>query len=63
MRTTLILPDHLIQEALELTHIKTKTSLIIEALKNLINREKIKNLKKYYGKVELDINLDQLRKR
>lgn len=63
MRTTLILPDNLMNEAMQLTKIKTKTALIIEALKNLINKEKIKDLKNYYGKIDLDINLDDLRKR
>ena len=63
MRTTLVLPDDLVNEALKVTHIKTKTDLIKEALINLIEREKIKDLKKYYGKVKLDIDLNALRKR
>ena len=63
MRTTLILPDNLINEAMRLTHIKTKTGLIKEALSNLIEKEQIKELKKYYGKVNLDIDLNILRKR
>jgi len=63
MRTTLILPDNLMSEAMQLTKIKTKTALVIEALKNLINKEKIKDLKNYYGKIDLDINLDDLRQR
>ncbi len=63
MRTTLILPDNLIDEAMRLTHIKTKTGLIKEALTNLIEKEKIKEIKNYYGKIKLDIDLDALRKR
>jgi hypothetical protein len=63
MRTTLDLPDNLINEALRLTHIKTKTDLIKEALFNLVEKEKIKELKNYYGKVKLDIDLNVLRKR
>ena len=63
MRTTLVLPDNLVNEAMNITHIKTKTDLIKEALSNLIEKEKIKNLKKYYGKVKLDIDMDILRKR
>ena len=63
MRTTLIIPDNLIEEAMQLTHIKTKTALIKEALTNLIEKEKIRGLKKYYGKLDLDLDLDTLRKR
>jgi Bacterial antitoxin of type II TA system, VapB len=63
MRTTLILPDRLVNEAMKLTHCKTKTALIKNALTNLITKENIKQLKKYYGQVKLDIDLDLLRKR
>ena len=63
MRTTLILPDQLICEAMKLTKEKTKTGVIKIALLNLIEKEKIKDLKKYYGKVDLNIDLNVLRKR
>ncbi len=63
MRTTLDLPESLIEEAMALTHVKTKTDLIKLALQNLIQKEKIKNLKNFFGKVDLDIDLDQLRSR
>lgn len=63
MRTTLDLPESLIQEAMDLTRIKTKTEVIKTALQNLIQKEKVKDLKKYYGKIELDIDLDNLRNR
>jgi Arc/MetJ family transcription regulator len=63
MRTTLDLPEDLIAEAMKLTKIATKTDLIKTALANLITKERIKDLKKYYGKMDLDINLDVLRKR
>lgn len=63
MRTTLDLPETLIDEALALTHIQTKTDLIKTALINLIQKEKIKDIKKYYGKIDLDIDLTTSRKR
>ena len=63
MRTTLVLPDQLIGEAMKLTKEKTKTGVIKIALRNLIEKEKIKDLKKYYGKVNLDIDLNVLRRR
>jgi len=48
---------------MKLTKEKTKTGVIKIALLNLIEREKIKDLKKYYGKVDLNIDLNVLRKR
>lgn len=63
MRTTLDLPDNIIYEAMQLTKIKTKTAVIKTALLNLIEKEKIKDIKKYYGKVNLDVDLNALRKR
>jgi hypothetical protein len=63
MRTTLDLPDQLIVEAMKLTREKTKTGVIKIALMNLIEKEKIKDLKRYYGKVDLDIDLAASRKR
>jgi Arc/MetJ family transcription regulator len=63
MRTTLDLPEKLIEEAMTITQIKTKTELIKTALKNLIQKEKIKELKKYYGKVPIEADLDAMRDR
>lgn len=63
MRTTLDLPETLIDEAMALTHIQTKTDLIKTALINLIQKEKIKDIKQYYGKIDLDIDLNVLRNR
>ena len=63
MRTTLELPDTLVHEAMALTKIPTKTELIKFALENVIQREKIKGLTSYFGKLNLDIDLDKLRGR
>ncbi len=63
MRTTLDLPDALVKEAMTLTKIKTKTDVIKVALENLIQKQKIQGLKQYYGKVDLNIDLDTLRER
>ena len=63
MRTTLDLPESLINEAMALTHINTKTDLIKTALQNLIQKEKIKDIKQYFGKINLDIELDAMRNR
>jgi hypothetical protein len=63
MRTTLDLPEMLIDEAMALTKSKTKTEVIKTALLNLIQKEKIGGIKKYYGKLDLEIDVDVLRDR
>ena len=63
MRTTLDLPEALLKEAMELTKINTKTDVIKIALQSLIQKEKIKDIKKYYGTINLDIDLDTMRNR
>ena len=63
MRTTLDLPIDLLEEAMKATHIKTKTKVIIIALEELIRKSKISELKKFKGKVDLDIDLNTIRGR
>ncbi len=60
MRTTLDLPEKLLEEAMKTTRIQTKTKVIITALEELIRKSKIAQLKKFKGKVDLDINLDAI---
>ncbi len=63
MRTTLDLPEGLLKEAMHVSHIKTKTKVITIALEELVRKSKISELKKFKGKVDLDIDLNLLRKR
>jgi Arc/MetJ family transcription regulator len=63
MRTTLDLPENLLEEAMKATHIQTKTKVIITALEELIRKSKISGLKRFRGKVDLDIDLDIVRGR
>ena len=63
MRTTLDLPEALIAEAMKLSHQRTKTAVIIAALEDYIRKSRIQGLKKYKGRVDLDTDLDRLRKR
>ena len=46
MRTTVNIPEGLINEALKITKSKTKTELIKLALENIIQKNKIMGLKK-----------------
>ncbi len=63
MRTTLDLPEDLLLEAMKVTDVKTKTRVITIALEDLVRKSKISALKKHKGKVDLNINLDELRDR
>ena len=63
MRTTLDLPKDLVDEAMKVTKINTKTQLIITALEDLIRKSKISGLKEYRGKVDLDIDMNAIRGR
>ena len=63
MRTTLDLPEDLINEAMKATHIHTKTKVIITALEELVRKSKISELKKFKGKVDLDIDMNAMRGR
>ena len=63
MRTTLDIPEDLMNEAMKATHINTKTKVIVTALEGLIRKSKIADLKKFKGKVDLDIDLDFIRER
>ena len=63
MRTTLDLPGSLVNEALKVSHQKTKTAVIITALEEFVRKNRIQGLKRFRGKVALDIDLNVLRAR
>jgi Arc/MetJ family transcription regulator len=63
MRTTLDLPENLLKEAMKVTHTDTKTAVIVKALEEIIRKSKISDIKKYKGKIDLDIDLNELRDR
>lgn len=63
MRTTLDLPQDLVEKAMSITKARTKTEAITIALENIVKQEKYNKLISFHGKVSLDVNLDSLRKR
>ena len=63
MRTTLDLPQDLLDEAMNATRARTKTGVIVLALEELIRKSKISKLKNFKGKVDLAIDLDDVRGR
>lgn len=63
MKTTIDLPEALVTEAMRLSHERTKTGVIISALKDYVRKHKIQEVKKFKGRVPLDADLNTLRKR
>ena len=63
MRTTLDIPERLIEDAMKASRIHTKTKVIITALEDLIRKSKISGIKKFKGKIDMDIDLDAVRGR
>ena len=63
MRTTLDLPASLIAEAMKATHQRTKTAVIVTALEDLVRKSRIHGIRGFRGKVDLDVDLNALRKR
>ena len=63
MRTTLDLPEELLKKAMKAANVKTKTKVIIQALEELIRKNRISELKKYKGKIDLELDLDVVRSR
>ncbi len=63
MRTTLDLPEDLIDEARRLLGFKSKTDVVVLALKELVRKHRIEDLKGLMGAVTLDLDLARSRRR
>ena len=63
MRTTLDLPEPLIEEARRLLGFKSKTDTVVVSLQDLVRRKRIEELKAMLGTVKLDLDLDRSRRR
>ena len=63
MRTTVDLPGDLVEEAKRLSGAPTKTATIVMALKDLIDRKKVENLRKLRGNVKVEHDITILRHR
>jgi Arc/MetJ family transcription regulator len=61
MRTNIELDDHLVQQALNLSKIRTKREVVEEALKTYVASLKKKQLLSLKGKVVWEGNLQQMR--
>jgi Arc/MetJ family transcription regulator len=63
LRTTVDLPEKLVNEAMRISHQKTKTSVIVTALEEYVRKNRIQQLKRFRGKLDISIDLNALRKR
>ena len=62
LRTNIELDDKLVEEAMKLTHKKTKKEVVNYALDELVKKLKRKKLLELEGQVEWTRNLDEMRK-
>ena len=63
MRTTLDLPEPLVEEARRLLGFKSKTDTVVVSLQELVRRKRVDELKSMLGRVKLDIDLPKSRRR
>lgn len=63
MRTTLDLPEELVDEARRLLGFKSKTDTVVLALRELVRRRRIDDLKDLMGSVRLELDLAASRRR
>jgi hypothetical protein len=63
MRTMLIIPDELMNDLMKETAETSKTDLVRRSLEEMLQKVRRENLKRLRGKMKLDLDLDELRKR
>lgn len=63
MRTTLDLPEDLLEEARTVLGFKSKTDTVVMALRELLRRRRIEELKGLMGRVRLEVNVPASRRR
>jgi Arc/MetJ family transcription regulator len=63
MRTTLDIPEELLQEVTDLLQFKSKTDAVIVALRELIRRRRLEELKALAGHLPLNVDIDASRRR
>jgi Arc/MetJ family transcription regulator len=63
MRTTLDLPLELLEEARHALGFKSKTDTVVLALRELVRRRRLEELKALFGQIRLDVDLPRSRRR
>ena len=62
MRTTIDLDDDLVKEVMDLLGVKTKRAAIHRSLQEMIRRERRNRLKGRFGRLDLQLTLNDLEK-
>ena len=63
MRTTLDIPQDLIEEAQRELGFKSKTDVVIFSLRELLRRRRIEGLKELAGRVQIELDVGKGRRR
>ena len=63
MRTTLDLPEDLVDDARKVLGFKSKTDTVVYALREVVRRGHVEGLKALFGKVHIDLDLNKARGR
>lgn len=63
MRTTVDLPEDLLEQARRLWHFRTKQETLTAGLEELIRKGRREELRRLAGKVDLDVDLESSRRR
>jgi Arc/MetJ family transcription regulator len=63
MRTTLDLPSDLVEEARNVLGFKSKTDTVVLALREVVRRSRVDELKALMGRVQLDVDIPRSRRR
>lgn len=63
MRTTLDLPEEVIEDARSALGFKSKTDTVVFALKEVIRRRNVHGLTDLFGKVHIELDLEKTRGR
>jgi hypothetical protein len=63
MRTTLDLPEGLVEEARSVVGFTSKTDTVVFALREVIRRSRVEDLKAMFGTVRIDLDIPKSRRR
>ena len=63
MRTTLDLPEDLVEEARTAVGFKSKTDTVVYALREVVRRSRVEQLKSTFGTMKIDLDLARSRRR
>ena len=63
MRTTLDLPEGLVEEARSAVGFTSKTDTVVYALREVIRRSRVEDLKAMFGTMRIDLDIPKSRRR